>query len=227
VGAFEAALKGWAREEFGEGKGDTAINGKALRGIHGEQLPGVRLLSKSQKESGSRARKPALWPVCGLAGSGASPEYQRLTDTCLAAYCDEAGLVLAQEGVRTEKREAELRVAPRLLERIDLHGRLVTGDALYAQRELCQQVLDGGGNFLWVVKKSQRTLYESIDLLFEEPPTGEGSGVARQTGKHGDRVEVGEIWTYSALVGYLDWPGRGRCARSSGRWFGRARREWR
>lgn len=59
VGAFEAALKDWGREEFGDGKEAIAIDGKGLRGIHGEQLPGVRLV---------------------------------------AAYCGEAGLLLAQEG---------------------------------------------------------------------------------------------------------------------------------
>lgn len=45
VGAFENALKGWAREEFGEGEEAIAIDGKALRGIHGEELPGVRLVA--------------------------------------------------------------------------------------------------------------------------------------------------------------------------------------
>jgi predicted transposase YbfD/YdcC len=98
-------------------------------------------------------------------------------------------------------------VAPRLLEQIDLYGRLVTGDALFAQRGLCQQVIDGGGDYLWVVKKNQPTLYENIDLLFREAPPGEPFGMAEQTGKHGDRVEVRKVWTSSALEGYLDWPG--------------------
>jgi hypothetical protein len=61
VAAFEHALSAWAREELGEGKGAIAIDGKGLRGIHGEELPGVRLV---------------------------------------AAYSDEAGLVLAQTGGR-------------------------------------------------------------------------------------------------------------------------------
>jgi len=45
VGAFEAALKEWGREEFGDGKEAIAIDGKGLRGIHGEELPGVRLVA--------------------------------------------------------------------------------------------------------------------------------------------------------------------------------------
>lgn len=98
-------------------------------------------------------------------------------------------------------------MAPRLLEQIDLRGRLVTGDALFAQRGLCQQVIDGSGDYLWVVKRNQPTLYENIDLLFREPPPGEPFGMAEQTNKHGDRVEVRRVWTSTVLEGYLDWPG--------------------
>jgi hypothetical protein len=57
--AFEAALAEWARATLGDHQRRIAVDGKALRGIHGEELPGVRLV---------------------------------------AAYCDEAGLVLAQSG---------------------------------------------------------------------------------------------------------------------------------
>ena len=57
--AFEAALAGWAGATLGDHERRIAIDGKALRGIHGEELPGVRLV---------------------------------------AAYADEAGLVLAQSG---------------------------------------------------------------------------------------------------------------------------------
>ena len=56
--AFERALAGWARATLGDAR-RVAVDGKALRGIHGEELPGVRLV---------------------------------------AAYADEAGLVLAQSG---------------------------------------------------------------------------------------------------------------------------------
>jgi hypothetical protein len=59
VAAFEAALATWAQQRVGHRSAVIAIDGKGLRGIHGEEVPGVRLV---------------------------------------AAYCDEAGLVLAQAG---------------------------------------------------------------------------------------------------------------------------------
>lgn len=45
VGAFEAALRRWAEEELEEREETIAIDGKGLRGIHGEELPGVRLVA--------------------------------------------------------------------------------------------------------------------------------------------------------------------------------------
>jgi hypothetical protein len=42
--AFEAALGQWARANLGDEEA-IAIDGKGLRGIHGEELPGVRLVA--------------------------------------------------------------------------------------------------------------------------------------------------------------------------------------
>ena len=43
--AFEAALQEWAQEELGGRAQAVAIDGKSLRGIHGEELPGVHLVA--------------------------------------------------------------------------------------------------------------------------------------------------------------------------------------
>ena len=45
IQAFEAALQKWARANLGEEQEAIAIDGKGLKGIHGEQLPGVRLVA--------------------------------------------------------------------------------------------------------------------------------------------------------------------------------------
>jgi hypothetical protein len=45
VVAFEAALQDWAQDYFGGRREAIAIDGKGLRGIHGEELPGVRLVA--------------------------------------------------------------------------------------------------------------------------------------------------------------------------------------
>ena len=57
VAAFESALSRWAQEPMGEGEGEgeaaiAAIDGKALRGMHGAELPGVRLVAAYARQSG-------------------------------------------------------------------------------------------------------------------------------------------------------------------------------
>lgn len=50
--AFEGALRGWAQEQLGAGGEDIAIDGKSLRGIHGEELPGVHLVAGYAQKAG-------------------------------------------------------------------------------------------------------------------------------------------------------------------------------
>jgi predicted transposase YbfD/YdcC len=111
-----------------------------------------------------------------------------------------------KRGVSPEK-EAELTLAPEILARLPLAGKVVTGDALYAQRHLCQQIIVGKGDYLFIVKRNQPELYADIALLFTEPPFGEHFSYTEQRCRHGNRREVRRLWASAALEGYLDWPG--------------------
>ena len=85
--------------------------------------------------------------------------------------------------------------------------RVVTGDALYCNRKLCQQVMKAGGDYLMVVKANQKSLYEDIELCFEEPMSGKYA-YAETEGSHGDRRERRRLWATDMLRTYLDWPGQ-------------------
>lgn len=87
----------------------------------------------------------------------------------LTAFCQERSVVLAEEPIEQgqDKAEAELTVAPRVVEQLDWQGRVLTGDALYCQRELCQQVLDRGGDYLLTVKANQPTLHRLLVRTFD------------------------------------------------------------
>jgi hypothetical protein len=50
--AFERALREWAQEQPGDGGEDIAIDGKSLRGIHGEELPEVHLVAAYAQQAG-------------------------------------------------------------------------------------------------------------------------------------------------------------------------------
>jgi predicted transposase YbfD/YdcC len=69
-----------------------------------------------------------------------------------------------------EDKKGELSVAPAVLGQLDLRGKVVTGDALYAQQALCRQIVAAGGDYLFFLKGNKSTLHADIKLLFAEPP---------------------------------------------------------
>ena len=129
----------------------------------------------------------------------------------LSAYLPEEGVTLAQEVVA--KDENELVAAPKLLARLDLQGRVVSGDAMFAQRNLSVQVIAQGGDYLWFVKENQPTLYEDVQRFFQTPQTRPGwsrpplpqSTVTRCNKAHG-RLEQRTVTAIADETGYLDWP---------------------
>jgi hypothetical protein len=83
----------------------------------------------------------------------------------LALLDHQTKCVLSQQSVCDKTNEAK--AALELLKTIVLKGRLVTGDAMFCQRELCQQIIDSGGNYLVVVKDNQPSLKEAIVAEFQ------------------------------------------------------------
>lgn len=115
-------------------------------------------------------------------------------------------------GPGPDEHAAELAAAPALLAALPLAGRLVTGDALYCQAALCDQILQAGGQYLLVVKANQPDLQWAIRTLFAHPPLGERFAATVSWGKHGDRIERRRLWTSRALTDYVDWPGAAQVA---------------
>src|SRR3989442_3621363 len=97
-----------------------------------------------------------------------------------------------------EKNKVELSVAPDLLAQIPLEGNVITGDALYAQRELCAQIIEGKGDYLFTVKANQPELLQAIEYLFQEPPFGEKFTFARQCDAHAERIDTRRLWASPA-----------------------------
>ena len=117
---------------------------------------------------------------------------------------------------------------PACFPQLELRKRVVTGDALYCQRELSLRVLEQGGDYFWALKDNQPGVKEAVSLLFEQPPWGESFDYACREGRHGDRWERRLLWTSTALNEYLDWPGLGQvcCEERVRRHRGRETVEW-
>lgn len=177
----------------------------------------------------------AVPPIAALQGVAVDGKAQRgrlrfAADGCpvhaLSAFCHESGLVLAHEPISADgdKAEAELTVAPALLDRIDWHDRVLTGDALFCQRELCQQVVAGGGDYLLLVKENQPALRDAIALLFDPPadlaalPLLDRREAHTLERGHGRTDERRHLIASTDLTTYLDWPGLAQVVRLERTW---------
>lgn len=129
----------------------------------------------------------------------------------LAAYLPAEGIVLMQVAVASG--ENELSAAPRVLQSLDLRGKVVIGDAMFTQRELSIQIVEAGGDYIWLVKDNQPSLREAIAQLFVPPTRTPGWGIprddfetARELNKGHGRLEERILTNSELLNDYLDWP---------------------
>ena len=129
----------------------------------------------------------------------------------LAAYLPEEGWVLFQ--VEVSSKENEIPAAMRILRQLDLRDKIVTGDALLAQRELSRHIVESGGDFIWKIKGNQSRTQEDIELLFAPEPCVPGFSpshkdfqVACTREKGHGRLERRTLTVSSSLADYLNWP---------------------
>ena len=85
---------------------------------------------------------------------------------------------------------------------------------MHAQRALSAQIVERGGDYLWVVKENQERLYQDIERLFtpDKPKPGFGKITtdfvqAETVNKAHGRIEKRCIQTSAMLNDYVDWPG--------------------
>lgn len=84
----------------------------------------------------------------------------------VSAWASEEGIALGQ--VATDAKSNEITAIPQLLQQIDLAKSLVTIDAMGCQKEIAQDIVDGGGDFVIAVKDNQPKLRESIETYFND-----------------------------------------------------------
>jgi len=105
----------------------------------------------------------------------------------VSAWASRQRLVLGQEAV--DKKSNEIVAIPRLLERLELEGALVTIDAMGCQREIAEAIRAKGADYLLALKDNWPTLAEDVRLLFEREPAGEDEFFVSVDGDHG-RIET-------------------------------------
>jgi hypothetical protein len=84
----------------------------------------------------------------------------------LAALDQKLGCVLSQ--ISVDEKTNEAKAALDLLDGLALEGRVITGDAMFCQHEVCDHIRDRGGHYFFVVKDNQPTLLQEIQAAFVE-----------------------------------------------------------
>jgi predicted transposase YbfD/YdcC len=160
---------------------------------------------------GTRAGEAPLVAIDGKTLKGTANEPVASAAHILAAYVPQTGIVLAQEP--TGARENEISVAPALLARLDLRGKVVVGDALHTQRRTAALIRAAGGEYVCVVKANQPALHADIVTLFESDDTTVAGGrlphdwqTAQQDSRGHGRRETRQVVASAELRGYSDWP---------------------
>ena len=133
----------------------------------------------------------------------------------LAAVDHQTGYVLSQ--TRVDEKTNEHKGALELLKNLVLKGRVVVGEAMFCQREVCDQVLDAEGDYLIAVKGNQPNLQRKIELEFTAAPAAVSPHAQQQRAAeqqtahtvdqgHG-RLEKRTMTTTTSLNNHVKWPG--------------------
>jgi predicted transposase YbfD/YdcC len=128
----------------------------------------------------------------------------------VSAWAVQNHLILGQEAVA--QKSNEIPAIPKLLELLDLEGALVTIDAMGCQKEIAEQIIGQGGDYILAVKENQPTLYAEIEQLDAAALASDyagikGCGVHERS--HG-RDEFRACWVLTDLEELRErakWPG--------------------
>ena len=118
--------------------------------------------------------------LCGSAGSKWGALH------LVSAWATEANLTLGQ--VAVDGKSNEITAIPQLLKLLDLHGALVTIDAMGCQKEIAKTIIARGGDYVLPVKGNQKHLLEDVQATVERALNEEipAFGIAAQY--HGTRT---------------------------------------
>lgn len=158
--------------------------------------------AEAGREAGAPLRAVAL---DGKAVRGAQTHGAKVHLVSLVTH--HAGLTLAQCAV--EEKSNEIPAAQRLLGARDLHGWVVTVDAMHTQRATAEVILRQGGHYLMVVKANQPALYATLAEWFATPATtAEAEQVVETLDKAHGRLERRTTRLRRLLpCGRVDWLG--------------------
>jgi predicted transposase YbfD/YdcC len=123
----------------------------------------------------------------------------------VSAWASEQRLVLGQRKVNDKSNE--ITAIPELLRVLDLHGAVVSIDAMGCQTEIAAQIVEQQGDYVLALKGNQGNLHEDVEQLFEyvrkqKFHTIEHDFYQTQEQGHG-RQEIRKYWVMGETTGLM------------------------
>ena len=124
----------------------------------------------------------------------------------VSAWGCEQRLVLAQ--IATDAKSNEITAVPKLLAMLSLKSTIVTTDALNCQRAIARQIVDQDGDYVLALKENQKTRWEDVVLLLNDPACERVTAKPTVDGDHG-RIETRTATVCREIDALKDhhWPG--------------------
>jgi predicted transposase YbfD/YdcC len=170
---------------------ENAIEASEVEKVFGEYL---LLMTEDEKR---------LWNLDGKVVCSVKSEETDKQLHLLALQESEVNLTVAQTALL--EGENEISAGKRLLGKVDLTDKIVSGDAIFAQKELSQTVVENGGEYLWKVRANQGKIYHTAQEHFEKLKD-KYLGKTMDVDKGHGRIEERLMLTSFRIAGEIEFP---------------------
>lgn len=132
----------------------------------------------------------------------------------VSAWASKNGLALGQ--VKVDDKSNEITAIPKLLEMIDVSGRIITTDAMGCQKDIVKRIVDKKGDYVLCLKGNQGSLHEEVKYFFDEAQAASFENVDHSyfesVEKDHGRIEMRRCWVVEDdAIRWLEkqdqWPG--------------------
>ena len=124
----------------------------------------------------------------------------------VSAWCQANHMVLGQ--LATDAKSNEITAIPELMKLLDLQGAVVTIDAAGCQKNIAQQIVQQGGDYILQLKGNQGTLHKETVELFDQCLSDDCHGIAYSTAATTDkghgRIEQRRIWATTDIQWFAE-----------------------
>ncbi len=130
----------------------------------------------------------------------------------VSAWACQNSLVLGQ--MKVEEKSNEITAIPQLLKILEIQGCIVTIDAMGTQKEIAQEIIQRGGDYILSLKGNQGNIHQDVKQLFDWGLKTNFENIPHETystiNKGHGRIEIRRYWLLSEVENLMDgrlWSG--------------------